>query len=129
MLAFRFRKCVAIERSLPSTKPRGQCSLVESGERITRRRARGRRSLARDVVCSGSSMQIKDDQMGEFRGFSPSFFAFFKDLKANNERAWFEAHKERFRGTVQTQMSLFIAAMAPELKTISKEFIADPRPN
>ena len=74
-------------------------------------------------------MQIKDDPMGEFRGFSPSFFAFFKDLKANNERAWFEAHKERFRGTVQTQMSHFIAAMAPELKTISKEFIADPRPN
>ena len=67
--------------------------------------------------------------MAEFRGFSPSFFAFFKDLKANNERAWFEANKERFRGILQVQMSDFIAAMAPELKKISKEFIADPRPN
>ena len=67
--------------------------------------------------------------MAEFGGFSPSFFGFFKDLKAHNERAWFEAHKERFRATVQAQMSDFIAAMAPELKKISKEFIADPRPN
>ena len=67
--------------------------------------------------------------MAEFGGFSPSFFGFFKDLKANNERGWFEANKERFRGTVQTQMSDFIAAMAPELKKISKEFVADPRPN
>ena len=67
--------------------------------------------------------------MAEFGGFSSSFFGFFKDLKAHNERAWFEANKERFRSTVQAQMSDFIAAMAPELKKISKEFIADPRPN
>ncbi|HMI95027.1 MAG TPA: DUF2461 domain-containing protein [Micropepsaceae bacterium] len=67
--------------------------------------------------------------MTEFRGFSPAFFTFFRNLKANNERAWFEINKERFRGTVQVQMSEFIAAMAPELKKISKEFIADPRPN
>ena len=52
--------------------------------------------------------------MNEFHGFSKSFFAFFRSLKANNERAWFEANKERFRATVQAQMSEFIAAMAPE---------------
>ena len=67
--------------------------------------------------------------MAEFRGFSKSFFAFFRSLKQNNERAWFEANKERFRATVQAQMSEFIAAMAPELRNISKEFVADPRPN
>src|SRR5258708_37754899 len=74
-------------------------------------------------------LSIRCESMAEFRGFSPSFFAFFKDLKANNERPWFEANKERFRGTVQAQMSDFIAAMAPHLQKISKEFIADPRPN
>ena len=67
--------------------------------------------------------------MAEFGGFSPAFFAFFKDLKANNERAWFQTHRERFRDTVQAQMSDFIAGIAPELKKISKEFVADPRPN
>ena len=34
-----------------------------------------------------------------------------------------------FRETVQAPMSDFIAAMAPHLKSISKEFVADPRPN
>ena len=67
--------------------------------------------------------------MAEFHGFSKSFFAFFRSLKAHNERAWFEANKEIFRATVQVQMSEFIAAMAPELRNISKEFVADPRPN
>lgn len=65
----------------------------------------------------------------EFHGFSKEFFVFFQTLKANNERAWFQAHKDRFRETVQSPMSDFIAAMAPRLKKISKEFVADPRPN
>src|SRR5215468_2550444 len=64
-----------------------------------------------------------------FHGFPPDFFAFFRELKGNNERPWFEANKERFRESVQAPMSQFIAAMAPSLRRVSKEFIADPRPN
>ncbi len=64
-----------------------------------------------------------------FAGFPKDFFAFFRELKAHNERAWFEANKPRFRESVQAPMTLFIAAMAPHLNKISKEFIADPRPN
>ena len=64
-----------------------------------------------------------------FRGFPKDFFAFFRELKANNERAWFEANKLRFRENVQAPMSDFITALAPHLAKVSKEFIADPRPN
>jgi uncharacterized protein (TIGR02453 family) len=64
-----------------------------------------------------------------FKGFPKDFFAFFRELSANNERAWFEANKQRFRDSVQAPMSGFIAAMAPHLSKISKEFVADPRPN
>lgn len=64
-----------------------------------------------------------------FSGFSKEFFTFMRMLAANNERAWFEANKERFRTSVQRPMSEFIAAMAPHLKKISREFVADPRPN
>jgi uncharacterized protein (TIGR02453 family) len=64
-----------------------------------------------------------------FNGFPKDFFAFFRELKANNERPWFEANKQRFRESVQAPMSDFIAAMAPALARISKEFVADPRPN
>ncbi len=64
-----------------------------------------------------------------FAGFPKDFFAFFRELKANNERPWFEANKQRVRESVQAPMSAFIAAMAPKLAKISKNFIADPRPN
>ena len=64
-----------------------------------------------------------------FKGFPKDFFLFFRELKAHNERPWFEANKERFRESVQAPMSAFIAQMAPRLAKISKRFTADPRPN
>ncbi len=64
-----------------------------------------------------------------FAGFPKDFFAFFRELKAHNERPWFEANKQRFRDSVQAPMSAFIGAMAPQLSKISKSFVADPRPN
>ena len=67
--------------------------------------------------------------MAEFDGFPKAFFDFFRELKTNNERPWFEANKGRFRETVQAPMSDFIAAMAPHLARISKAFVADPRPH
>ena len=65
----------------------------------------------------------------KFSGFPKDFFAFFRELSANNEKLWFEANKPRFRESVQAPMSDFIAAMAPHLAKISKEFVADPRPH
>ena len=64
-----------------------------------------------------------------FQGFSKDFFKFFRDLKKNNERTWFEANKERFKSVVQGELSDFIAALAPHLAKISPHFRADPRPN
>jgi uncharacterized protein (TIGR02453 family) len=64
-----------------------------------------------------------------FDGFPKDFFVFFRELKENNERNWFEANKQRFRESVQAPMSVFIEAMAPKLAKISKHFTADPRPN
>jgi len=65
----------------------------------------------------------------QFSGFPKHFFAFFRDLKSHNDRAWFEANKERFRSVVQSPMSDFISAMAGPLAKISREFVADPRPH
>ena len=64
-----------------------------------------------------------------FGGFPKEFFVFFRELKANNERVWFEANKQRFKDDVQAPMSEFITAIAPHLAKISKHFVADPRPN
>ena len=59
-----------------------------------------------------------------FAGLPKDFFAFFRELKLHNERSWFEANKPRFRDSVQMPMSAFIAAMAPQLRRVSKQFTA-----
>jgi uncharacterized protein (TIGR02453 family) len=64
-----------------------------------------------------------------FTGFPKDFFAFFKELKAHNERPWFEDNKQRFRDSVQAPMSAFIEEMRPRLAKVSKNFVADPKPN
>jgi len=64
-----------------------------------------------------------------FNGLPKDFFAFFRELKAHNERAWFEDNKQRYRESVQAPMSAFIEAMAPRMKKISRHFVCDPRPN
>lgn len=64
-----------------------------------------------------------------FEGFPKDFFAFFRELKKHNERSWFEDNKQRFRDSVQVPMAEFIGAMAPRLRQITKNFVADPRPN
>jgi uncharacterized protein (TIGR02453 family) len=64
-----------------------------------------------------------------FPGLPKDFFAFFRELKSNNDRAWFEDNKQRYRDSVQAPMSAFVTAMAPLVKKISKNFVCDPRPN
>lgn len=64
----------------------------------------------------------------DFPGFSKDFFAFFKDLKANNNKEWFTENKPRYKDVVQGELSAFVTAMAPRLAKISAHYIADPRP-
>ena len=59
----------------------------------------------------------------------PAFFDFLRELKANNERSWFEANKARYHADVREPMLDFIAAFAEPLAEISPHFIADPRAN
>ena len=65
----------------------------------------------------------------QFEGFSSSFFDYFIELADNNERSWFNANKERYREEVVAPIILLITSMAPRLEKISKQFVADPRPN
>lgn len=61
--------------------------------------------------------------------FQPAFFDFLRELKANNERSWFEANKARYQAEVRDPMLDFIAAFAEPLTGISPHFVADPRAN
>jgi len=59
--------------------------------------------------------------------FRPALFRFLEELAANNDRAWFEANKERYEDCVRGPALEFIAACAPLLERISPHVVADPR--
>ncbi len=67
--------------------------------------------------------------MSAFTGLPNDYFKFFRELKANNNREWFNDNKQRFRDSVQEPLSAFVEAMAPKLKKISKHILSDPRLN
>jgi uncharacterized protein (TIGR02453 family) len=63
----------------------------------------------------------------QFKGLPADFFAFFAELTANNERAWFQANKARYEDSVVRPMTLLVADMAPRLARISQHYVADPK--
>ncbi|HEY5038590.1 MAG TPA: TIGR02453 family protein, partial [bacterium] len=60
--------------------------------------------------------------------FTPAFFKFLKDIKANNNRPWFLANKERYEKVVRNPLLDFIGDVGPSLRKISKNIIADNSP-
>ncbi|WP_087464306.1 DUF2461 domain-containing protein [Oleiphilus messinensis] len=62
-----------------------------------------------------------------FSGFEPSFFSFFTELKANNNKSWFSEHKVEYERCVVEPIQAFIEAMSPRLYGISPYFIASPK--
>ncbi len=59
--------------------------------------------------------------------FTAATFAFLDDLRAHNDRVWFEANKARYEAEVREPALEFIAAMAPLLAEFAPEFRAEPR--
>jgi uncharacterized protein (TIGR02453 family) len=62
------------------------------------------------------------------RYFDEETFAFLRDLKRHNDRDWFNANKGRYEDSVKEPMLQFIADAGPQLRTISRHLVADPRP-
>ncbi len=58
---------------------------------------------------------------------TPALFDFFRDLKRNNDKFWFEENKERYESVVRGPLLKFIADFAPYLAKVSPHFEADPR--
>lgn len=67
--------------------------------------------------------------MTDFDGFPADLFRFLEDLRRNNDREWFNEHRDRYATSVLEPMSAFIDAMQPRLAAISDHYVADPRPH
>jgi uncharacterized protein (TIGR02453 family) len=60
--------------------------------------------------------------------FTPELFKFLKELRAHNERGWFERNKGRYETVVRDPFLQLIAALGPPLRKINPAIVADPRP-
>ena len=63
----------------------------------------------------------------EFRGFSPAAIQFLVDLRANNDRAWFQPRKAEFERLLKEPFEAMIAALAERLEARGVPMRADPK--
>jgi uncharacterized protein (TIGR02453 family) len=59
--------------------------------------------------------------------FSAATFRFLRDLKANNNRDWFNENKPRYEEVLRQPFLQLIADLQAPLAKISPHFVADPR--
>ena len=64
-----------------------------------------------------------------FEGFPKELVAFLEELRQNNNRPWFQEHKEEFNRVVISPAQDFVVAMGERLRTLSPTVVADPRAN
>lgn len=62
-----------------------------------------------------------------FTGFSSDAIDFMKRLKRNNNRPWFEKHKEEYETFVKLPMQSLIVALQPYFETFAPEFDIHPK--
>jgi len=65
----------------------------------------------------------------DFSGFSKDTVRFFAELRRNNNRDWFEAHRETYEMAVMEPSRAFVSAMGARLRAISPRIIAVPKVN
>ena len=61
--------------------------------------------------------------------FGPELFLFLRDLRANNDREWFAANRDRYEEQLLEPALAFIDSFASRLAKISPHFRADARPS
>ena len=59
--------------------------------------------------------------------FGPGLMTFLEQLAAHNDRAWFEAHKDRYEAEVREPALALIRELAPRLERVSPYFVASDR--
>jgi uncharacterized protein (TIGR02453 family) len=62
-----------------------------------------------------------------FDGFPRAGIDFMKRLKRNNNRPWFEKHKEEYEAVVKLPMQSLIAALQPHFEVFAPEFDIHPK--
>lgn len=67
------------------------------------------------------------DTIPLFSGFPQAGMHFLADLAANNDRTWFEAHKDEYEAFLLTPAQSFIVALGAKLQTLADGISCDTR--
>lgn len=67
--------------------------------------------------------------MTAFDGFPKQLPEFFRDLKANNTKEWFEKNKKRYEAVVKVPSQEFVSALGAQLKKLCPKINAIPKVN
>ena len=62
-----------------------------------------------------------------FEGFHKEGIKFFKQLKHNNNREWFEKHKEEFENYIKAPMQSYVTALQMYFTRFAPEFDLNPK--
>jgi uncharacterized protein (TIGR02453 family) len=62
-----------------------------------------------------------------FPGFPPETLKFFRDLKKNNRREWFQPRKELFECSVKQPMTELVTAVNGQLIKFAPGYVTDPK--
>ena len=62
-----------------------------------------------------------------FAGFSPEALKFLRQLKRNNNRNWFMAHKETYEEKVKGPMTDLVLALGGAMQSFAPEMVVDPK--
>jgi len=64
-----------------------------------------------------------------FSGFSRETVRFFRGLKRNNDRTWFERHRATYEQDVVAPARAFVVALGARLKSLAPRLVAVPKVN
>ena len=62
-----------------------------------------------------------------FAGFPPEALSFFRRLKRNNNRPWFQKHKDDYEENVRFPMQCLIASLGPRMADVAADFDFNPK--
>jgi uncharacterized protein (DUF2461 family) len=60
-----------------------------------------------------------------FEGFTPACFKFLHELKSNNNKEWFEAHRASYEDDLREPSKRLVSAMGQELAKAQLPLVSD----
>ncbi len=70
---------------------------------------------------------LEEEMYPPFAGFPPEGLGFLKRLKRNNNRGWFQKHRQEYEDLVRSPMECLIASLGPRMAEVAPDFEFHPR--